>query len=98
VRIEVSSFVEADLDAIASSIAQDNPRRALSFLRQMREEILGLGRNPLRFQVRTELEGDARMARVGRYGILFRIHYDAVRVERVVYVTGDLLALFQSEE
>jgi toxin ParE1/3/4 len=98
VRIEVSSFVEADLDAIAGSIAQDNPRRALSFLRQIREEILALGHSPLRFQVRTELEGDARMARVGRYGILFRIHQDAVRVERVVYVTGDLLALFQQEE
>ena len=97
-RIEGSSFVEADLDAIASSIAQDNPRRALSFIRQMREEILGLSRSPLRFQLRTELEGDARMARVGRYGILFRIHEDAVRVERVVYLTEDLRALFQQEE
>jgi toxin ParE1/3/4 len=98
VRIEVSSFVEADLDAIADSIALDHPRRALSFLRQIREEILALGHRPLRFQLRTELEGDARMARVGRYGILFRIHEDAVRVERVVYLTEDLRALFQQEE
>jgi toxin ParE1/3/4 len=98
VRIELSSFVEADIDAIAGSIAQDNPRRALSFIRQIREEILGLGHSPLRFQVRTELEGEARMARVGRYGILFRIHQDAVRVERVLYVTGDLLVLFPAEE
>jgi toxin ParE1/3/4 len=94
VRIELSSFVEADIDAIASSIAQDNPRRALSFIRQIREEILGLGHSPLRFPVRSELEGEARMARVGRFGILFRIHQDAVRVERVLYVSGDLLALF----
>jgi toxin ParE1/3/4 len=98
VRIEVSSFVEADLDAIAGSIAQDNPRRALSFIRQIREEILGLGHSPLRFQIRTELKGEARMARVGRYGILFRIHQDAVRVERVLYVSSDLLALFPAEE
>jgi toxin ParE1/3/4 len=96
VRIEVSSLVEVDLDTIAGNIAQDNPRRALSFLRQIREQILALGHRPLRF--RTELEEDARVALVGRYGILFRIREDAVRVERVVYVARDLLALFQQEE
>jgi toxin ParE1/3/4 len=98
VRIEVSSLVEGDLDAIADYIAQDNPKRALSFLREIREQILALGHRPLRFRLRTELEEDARVSLVGRYGILFRIHDDAVRVERVVYVTHDLLALFQEDE
>jgi toxin ParE1/3/4 len=98
VRIEVSSLVEGDLDEIADYIAQDNPRWALSFLREIREQILALGRRPLRFRVRTELEEDARVALVGRYGILFRIHDDAVRVERVVYVAHDLLALFPEDE
>ena len=96
-RIEVSSLVEGDLDEIADYIAQDNPRWALSFLREIREQILALGRRPLRFRVRTELEEDARVALVGRYGILFRIRHDAVRVERVVYVAHDLLALFQED-
>jgi toxin ParE1/3/4 len=98
VRIEVSSLVEGDLDEIADYIAQDNPRWALNFLREIREQILALGRRPLRFRVRTELEEDARVALVGRYGILFRIHDDAVRVERVVYVAHDLLALFPEDE
>ena len=97
-RIEVSSLVEGDLDEIADYIAQDNPRWALSFLREIREQILALGRRPLRFRVRSELEEDARVALVGRYGILFRIHDDAVRVERVVYVAHDLLALFPEDE
>ena len=97
-RIEVSSLVEGDLDEIADYIAQDNPRWALNFLREIREQILALGRRPLRFRVRTELEEDARVALVGRYGILFRIHDDAVRVERVVYVAHDLLALFPEDE
>jgi hypothetical protein len=52
----------------------------------------------LRFRLRAELDEDARMALVGRYGILFRIREDAVRVERVVYITHDLLALFPREE
>jgi toxin ParE1/3/4 len=98
VRIEVSSLVEGDLDAIADYIAQDNPRRALSFLREIREQILALGHRPLRFRLRTELEEEARVALVGRYAILFRIREDAVRVERVVYVTHDLLALFREDE
>ena len=97
-RIEVSSLVEGDLDEIADYIAQDNPRWALSFLREIREQILALGRRPLRFRVRTELDEAARVALVGRYGILFRIHDDAVRVERVVYVAHDLLALFPEDE
>ncbi len=97
-RIEVSSFVESDLDAIAGSIALDSPRRALSVIQQIRAQILELGQRPLRFRLRTELEEEARIAWVGRYGILFRIHEDAVRVERVVYGTHDLLALLPQDE
>ena len=96
-RIEVSSLVEGDLDEIADYIAQDNPRWALSFLQEIREQILALGRRPLRFRLLTELEEDARVALVGRYAILFRISDDAVRVERVVYCAHDLLALFQED-
>jgi toxin ParE1/3/4 len=98
VRIEVSSLVEGDLEAIADSIAQENPRLALSVVRQIRAQILELGHRPLRFPLRTELAEDARIAWVERYGILFRIHDDAVRVERVVYGTHDLLALFPQDE
>lgn len=97
-RIEVSSLVEGDLDAIADYIAQDSPRRALSFIREIREQILALGHRPLRFRLRTELEDDARVALVGHHGILFRIREDAVRVERVAYVAHDLLALFREDE
>jgi plasmid stabilization system protein ParE len=98
VRIEVSSFVAGDLDAIADYIAQDNPRRALSFIQQIRAQILALGHRPLYFPLRPGLGEDARMARVGRYGILFRIDNDVVRVERVVYIAYDLLALFPQDE
>jgi toxin ParE1/3/4 len=98
VRIEVSSFVAGDLDAIADYIAQDNPRRALSFIQQIRAQILALGHRPLYFPLRPGLGEYERMARVGRYGILFRIDNDVVRVERVVYIAYDLLALFPQDE
>jgi toxin ParE1/3/4 len=54
-RLELSGFVEGDLDTIADYIAQDNPVRAISFLREIREQILTVGQNPLLYQLRSEL-------------------------------------------
>jgi toxin ParE1/3/4 len=38
-RIEFSRWVESDLDAIADDISQDNPRRALTFIREIGQKI-----------------------------------------------------------
>jgi len=97
-RVEFSSFVEGDLDAIADYIAQDNPTRAVSFLQEIGAQIYTVGQNPLLYQLRPEIGEDARMAIVGRYAILFRVIGEAVRIERVVYGGRDLLALFQQQE
>ena len=96
-RVEFSSFVEGDLDAIADYIAQDNPTRAVSFLGEIGAQILAIGQNPLLHQLRPEIGEGARIAIVGRYVILFRAMPDAVRIERVVYGGRDLMALFQQE-
>ena len=97
-RLELSSFVEGDLDTIADYIAQDNPTRAVSFLREIAAQILAVGQSPLLYQLRPEIGEGARMAIVGRYVILFRAMGETVRIERVVYGGRDLLALFQQEE
>lgn len=92
-RVEFSSFIEGDLDAIADYIAQDNPMRALSFLAEIRAKLHAVGNHPLLYQLRPEIGEDARMALAGRYVILFRIVDEVVRIERVVYGGRDLLAL-----
>ncbi|MGA7077454.1 MAG: type II toxin-antitoxin system RelE/ParE family toxin [Terriglobales bacterium] len=97
-RVEFSSFVEGDLDVIADYIAQDNPTRALSFLREIGAQIHTLGKNPLLYQLRPEIGEGARMAMVGRYVILFRTMTKSIRIERVVYGGRDLVALFRQEE
>jgi len=97
-RVEFSSLVEGDLDAIADYIAQDNPTRAVSFLREIGAQIHTVGQNPLLYQLRPEIGEGARMAIVGRYVILFRMVGEAVRIERIVYGGRDLLALFQQEQ
>jgi toxin ParE1/3/4 len=96
-QLELSSFVEGDLDTIADYIAQDNPTRAVSFIREIREQILAVGQNPLLYRLRPEIGEGARMAMVGRYVILFRVIGEVARIERVVYGGRDLLALFQQK-
>lgn len=97
-RVRFSSLVEGDLDAIADYIAQDNPTRAVSFLREIGAQIHSIGQNPLIYQLRAEIGEGARMATVGRYVILFRVIGDTVRIERVVYGGRDLPALMRQRE
>jgi toxin ParE1/3/4 len=93
--VELSSFIESDLEAIADYIAQDNPIRAVSFIREIREELRLVGQNPLLYQLRPAIGEDARLAVVGRYVILFHIVGEVVRIERVIFGGRDLPTLFQ---
>jgi toxin ParE1/3/4 len=93
--VELSSFIESDLEAIADYIAQDNPMRAVSFIREIREELRLVGQNPLLYQLRPEIGEDARLAVVGRYVILFHVVGEVVRIERVIFGGLDLPTLFQ---
>ena len=94
-RVQFSAFVEGDLVAIVDYIAEDNPIRVVEFLREIRDEIRRIGRNPLIYRLRPEIGEEARLAIVGRYVILFRIRGKVVRVERVVFGGRDLPLLLQ---
>ena len=89
-RLEFSSFVESDLDDIATHIAHDNPRRAVTFIKTLRMKFHDIQRNPLLYRLRPDIGEEARMVTVGRYAILFRIIEDIVRIERVAYGPRDL--------
>jgi toxin ParE1/3/4 len=93
--VEYSLDVEGDLDEIASYIAADNPRRASSFIQEIRSEIQRIGEGPHLYQLRQEVGADARIGVVGRYVILFWIDGDVVRIERVVHGNRLLPLLFQ---
>lgn len=93
-RLEISRFIEGDLDDIASYIAQDNPRRAVTFIQDIRTKFLDVQRNPLLYQLRPDIGEEARMATVGNYAILFRVIGEVVRFERVTYAGRELPAMF----
>jgi plasmid stabilization system protein ParE len=92
-RVELSEYVEGDIQQIADYIAQDSHERALHLLEEIYDMIRRIGRNPLYYPVRVEIARDARLAVVGRYVVLFRIIERCVRIERVVFGGRDLPAL-----
>lgn len=54
-QLELSRFIESDLDDIANYIAQDNPRRAATFIRDIRAKFHEIRHNPLRGELVTVL-------------------------------------------
>jgi plasmid stabilization system protein ParE len=45
-RLELSHYVESDLEAIADFIAEDSPARAVQFIREIWQKILQIGEQP----------------------------------------------------
>jgi plasmid stabilization system protein ParE len=89
-QLQFSRFIEGDLDDIADFIAQDNPRRAVTFIKEIRLKFREILNNPLAYQLRPDIGNEARMATIGNYAILFRVVADSVRIERVAYGNRDL--------
>jgi toxin ParE1/3/4 len=93
-QLELSRYIEGDLDAIADFIAQDNPTRAVTFIQEIRRKFSDIQREPLIYQLRPDIGEEARMASVGNYAILFRIIGEVVRIERVAYGSRNLPSVF----
>ena len=94
-RLRLSPFVPGDLELIAEYIAQDSPHLAGRVLGLLRARIKEIARNPEVYRLRPELGVDARLAAVGSYIILFRIHRNAVRIERVLHGGRDILPILE---
>lgn len=93
-RFILAPKVKCDLDEIADWIARENPRHALSVTQTIRSALREIAEQPLHYQLRPDIGEGARLAVIGRYIALFRIHKDMVRFERVVYGGRDLPAVY----
>jgi plasmid stabilization system protein ParE len=94
-RLRLSPHVPGDLEEIADYIGQDSPRHAIRLLRALRAKMKEIAKQPQLYRLRPELGAGARIAIVGHYLILFRIHRDAVRIERVVQGSRDILTMLK---
>ena len=88
----ISPQAEFDLLEIGDHIAQDNPRRAESFVDEILAHIEVIADNPLGYALRQELAPNLRSSAHQRYVIFFTVSATAVRVERVLHSSRDIKA------
>ena len=82
-----------DLDDIAAYIARDNPRRALSFVDELRQRCVQITTFPDAAPLRPDIAEGIRMVPFGRYLILYSAGNDHVLIERVLHGARDIPGL-----
>lgn len=88
--VHLSAEAEHDLETIGDYIAQDNPVRAIRFLRELQEKCLGLADLPERFPLvpRYEAMGVRRRAH-GNYLIFYRVEVEKVVIIHILHGAQD---------
>ncbi len=94
-RLVILPAARADLIEIGDFIAQDDPRRAASFVVEIERKMREAAERPMSFPARDELHEGLRVARHGRYLIFFVEQGDEVRVVRVLHGARDLPRAFE---
>ena len=79
-----------DLMEIAVFIAQDNPKRALSFVDELEDKCQVLGVSPGIGTCRPELGEGVLMLPHGRYVIFYREAEQGIRIERILHSSRDI--------
>ena len=80
-----SALAGRDLEEIALFIAADNPRRALTFIDELRAHYLKVAKRPLAYPLRREYGTGIRLTVYGSYVIFHSQRDDALVIERIVH-------------
>jgi toxin ParE1/3/4 len=96
-EVVFSPTARLDLLQIGDSIAPDSPRRALTFIEELRAKAKKIAFRPFAYPPRNDLRQGVRMAVHGRYLILFEVDGSDVRVLRIVHGARDLRGLLQEQ-
>lgn len=96
-RTFLSRLAERDLEEIADYIARDDPRRALSFIDELRRQCARIADTPKAFSARPGLGAGVRSSPYGRYVIFFRASKDRVLILRVLHGVRDSASQFRHE-
>ncbi|HUL12706.1 MAG TPA: type II toxin-antitoxin system RelE/ParE family toxin [Methylococcaceae bacterium] len=86
-----------DLEEIGDYIAEDSPRRAISFVCELREHCRSIASAPKACSLREDLAPGIRMAVHGRYVIFYRELDADLRIERILHGARDLQSIFEDE-
>lgn len=98
-RVRFSTVAKSDLREIAHFIRMDNPPRALSFARELRDRCLGLAAAPLRYAIISGPPGHGmRRAVHGAYNIFYVAEPDVVHIVRILHSARDHRRLLFPED
>jgi plasmid stabilization system protein ParE len=90
VKVFFTEPAAEDLEAIGDWIAKDNPERAASFVREMRQSCVDVGRWPLAHAIVAHRQADGlRRKLYGNYLIFYRVQRDTVEIVRVLHGARD---------
>ncbi|MFT4192647.1 MAG: type II toxin-antitoxin system RelE/ParE family toxin [Comamonas sp.] len=92
--VEFSERAENDLEQIADHIAKDNPRRALSFVQELRDKCEALAHRPSAFPLVHRYESHGIRRRVhGNYLIFYRAEASRIVVIHILNGAMDYAAI-----
>ena len=95
-RAYLTPQAEADLEEIGDYIALDNPLRAVSFIREIREHCEKIGEGPQHYVARPELGAQLRSCAHGNYVIFFEPFEDGALILRVLQGARNFPDIFAS--
>jgi toxin ParE1/3/4 len=93
-RLAYTPQSRGDLNDIGLYIAKDNPRRAVSYVRELRAQCRKITQAPQAYRPRTELGKGMRSCTHGNYVVLFYEEPGLVRIIRVLHGAMDIKAQF----
>jgi len=91
-RVIFTRLAERDLEDIGDYIARDNPRRALSFILELRRQCGKVAEAPQAYRRRPELSDGIRSCAHGNYVIFFREDRNGLGIVRILHGAMDIEA------
>lgn len=86
-----------DLNEIGLYIAKDSPRRAISFVRELKAQCRKIAQAPKAYRPRTEFGKTMRSCAHGNYVIFFTEDATQVEIVRILHGAMDIEAQFVEE-
>jgi plasmid stabilization system protein ParE len=97
-KVVITEPAEADLEAIGDRIARDNPERALTFVRELRQSCATLSDLPYGYALVRRYEHTGVRRRVhGNYLIFYRIVGEMIVILHVLHGARDYEAILFPE-
>ncbi len=98
-RVDLTAEARGDLERIGDYIAQDNPARARSFVRDLIAKARQIGDNPQGYVLVPRYENrNIRRLAFGNYLIFYRVEEDRISVIHVLHGARDYEALLFPDE